>query len=223
MYSKICIDKFLEFFAMKTVIKLGTFLSFMLLTACKPSVETSTPNASLGEQIDTTNNTVHQDNKALAEDINADGKIHLDLSKLDTGVARADLTNYVYPFEIDGSPVQNYAKAYGISAKDAQLAMTLSMASPEALNKVLDMMVGEYLGHSLTDGKAMSLVIYTTDKVVPVSFEYVIADKFGEGLVLPVTVMPASRANERPEVDTKALFDRVHGAESGNHHSSQGN
>lgn len=145
--------------------------------------------------------------------LGADGKIHLDIAQFDTGVARADLANYPYPFAVDSVPVQNYAKAYQISAQDAQRAMTLSMASPEALNKVLDMIVGEYLGHSLTDGKDMSLVVYTTDKVAPAEFEYVIADKFGEGLVLPVKVVQASSTKDKPQVDVGAVMDRVHSSD----------
>lgn len=138
----------------------------------------------------------------------ADGKIHVDLDKLKTGVARADLSAYTYPFEKDSQAVQNYAKAYQITPSEAQWAMTLSMASPEALNKVLDQIVGEYVGHSLIDGKKMSLVIYTSDKVAPIEFDYVIADKFGEGLVLPVKVMQVSKTKEKPQADIRSMLNK---------------
>lgn len=68
----------------------------------------------------------------------------------------------------------------------------LVMAAPEALGKVLDQIQGHYLGHYFTDGEQVSLVIETTDKVVGSRYEYVFADKFGEGLLLPVVVQPKS-------------------------------
>lgn len=141
---------------------------------------------------------------------NSHDRLELDLSLLKTGVAQADLANYSYPFAVDSVPVQNYANAYQITTQEAQHAMTLAMASPEVLNKVLDMIVGEYVGHSLTDGKDMSLVVYTTDKIVPAEFDYVIADKFGEGLVLPVKIVQAAHAKDKPQVDAQAMMERFH-------------
>lgn len=196
----------------------------MCLTACQSDkgadnhADTSSPNTSAtsAETAQTTTSTPTPpptDPKTLSA--NPNDRLELDLSLLQTGVARADLANYPYPFAVDSVPVQNYANAYQISAQDAQRAMTLSMASPEALNKVLDMIVGEYLGHSLTDGKDMSLVIYTTDKVVPAEFDYVIADKFGEGLVLPVKLVQASSTQDKPQVDAQAMMEKFHSADEG--------
>lgn len=120
--------------------------------------------------------------------------IVIDWSVLDTGVAPIDPAEYVYPFAIDGEPVQNYAKEYNITPTQAQHSMMLAMAAPEPLGKVLDQIQGHYLGHTLTDGKAMSLVIYTTDQVTGGQYDYVIADKFGEGLLLPVVVTPKPKS-----------------------------
>lgn len=199
--------------------KPALFLGLLLLTACgnnaKPAEQSQTaqapqqaqPTPQANTQTDTPTDT------APTPTIGADGKISLDLNKFNTGIAKADTATYVYPFEQNSTAVQNYAKAYQITAQEAQHAMTLSMASPEILNKVLDEIVGEYLGHSLTDGKDMSLVVYTTDKVAPAEFEYVIADKFGEGLVLPVKVVQASSTKDKPQVDVGAMMDRVHSAD----------
>lgn len=121
--------------------------------------------------------------------------ITLDKSALTT-IAPKPTASYPYPFEADSQAVQNYAKTYNISPAQAQHAMTLAMASPEALNKVLDQIQGEYLGHSLTDGADMSLVVYTTDNVVGDKVDYVIADKFGEGLVLPVVITTKANADK---------------------------
>lgn len=191
-------------------------LSLATLTACG-SPNTQTPSAASEPAKTTTQDLAKptQDETATLPKVGADGKIHLDVALFDTGVAQAELTNYHYPFAIDSVPVQNYAQAYQITAQQAQHAMTLAMASPEVLNKVLDGIIGEYLGHSLTDGKDMSLVVYTTDKVNPAEFEYVIADKFGEGLVLPVKVIPTSTANEKPQVDAQALANRMHSSGDG--------
>lgn len=116
--------------------------------------------------------------------------ITIDLSQLQTGTPKADLTDYPYPFDEQSDAVQKYAAAYQITAKQAQHAMTLSMASPEALNKILDQINQEYRGHQLQDGAHMTLIIHTSTHVTPIKFEYIIADTFGKGLVLPVQIAP---------------------------------
>lgn len=197
-----------------TMKKTALVFGLLLLTACgdnaKPAEQSQTtqapqqtqPTTQAHTQTDTPTDT------APTPTLGADGKISLDLTKFNTGVAKADTATYAYPFEQNNTAVQNYAKAYQITAQEAQHAMTLSMASPEVLNKVLDEIVGEYLGHSLTDGKAMSLVVYTTDKVNPAEFDYVIADKFGEGLVLPVKVVQASDVKEKPQTTIDTVGDK---------------
>ena len=125
--------------------------------------------------------------------ITADGKVQIDWAQVDTGVTPVNPKGYPYPFALDSQPVQNYAKSYHITPEQAQHSMMLSMASPEALGKVVDQLTGKYLGHELTDGADMSLVIHTTPDVVGERHDYVIADKFGEGLVLPVVIRPKDK------------------------------
>ncbi|MFC0821017.1 hypothetical protein [Moraxella marmotae] len=123
--------------------------------------------------------------------ITDDGKTQVDWSQIDTKTAQADADNFDYPFAIDSQPVINYAKTFGVNAKQAQHAMMLSMASPEALGKVVDQLGGKYLSHHFRDGKNPALIIQTTPDVVSQTHDYVIADKFGEGLVLPVEIIPS--------------------------------
>lgn len=118
----------------------------------------------------------------------SDGKIHINLTPLQTGITPAPLADYPYPFEADSQAVKNYATSYKITPQQAQHAMTLAMASPEALSKILDQIQGHYLGHSLSDGDKLRLIVYTSEHVAPIQFDYVIADKFGEGLLLPVII-----------------------------------
>lgn len=114
----------------------------------------------------------------------------LDPSVLVSGVTPIAPSAYDYPFAIDSVVVDNYAKAYDITAAQAQHSMVLAMGAPEALTKVIDHIQGHYMGHTLSDGKDMTLVIYTDDKVAPLQFDYVLSE-FGRGLVLPVQVTPA--------------------------------
>lgn len=120
-----------------------------------------------------------------------DGKIQIDWTHLHTGVERANLADYAYPIALDSLAVKNYATAYHISDIEAQHSIVVGMASPEALGKILDQLQNaEYLSHQLTDGADMSLVIYTTDKVVADKFDYVFEEKFARGLVLPIIIEP---------------------------------
>lgn len=120
-----------------------------------------------------------------------DGKIQIDWTHLHTGVERADLSDYTYPIALDSLAVKNYATAYHISDIEAQHSIVVGMASPEALGKILDQLQNaEYLSHQLTDGADMSLVIYTTDKVVADKFDYVFEGEFARGLVLPIIIEP---------------------------------
>lgn len=121
----------------------------------------------------------------------ADGKTQIDWSHIDTKTQRVDAGSFNYPFAKDSQPVANYAKAYNLSPEQAQHAMTLSMASPEALGKILDQLTGKYIAHSFRDGDKPALVIQVTPDVVNETHEYVIADKFAEGLVLPIEIVSA--------------------------------
>lgn len=122
--------------------------------------------------------------------ITPDGKTQIDWSFIDTKENKADIKHYRYPIALDSQAVKNYANAYQISDKQAQHSMVVAMAAPEALGKVLDQLTGKYLGHTLTDGAEMTLIIHTTADVVGERHDYVFADTFGKGLVLPVIIKP---------------------------------
>lgn len=179
------------------------------LIACDKSA-TEHNLAPLGEPISTAQHDTNAHNphdlKALAEELGknddtptidikpittADGKVQLDWSLIDTKEPKADLTTYNYPIALDSQAIKNYAKAYNISDKQAQHSIVVGMASPEVLGKILDQLKnGEYLSHHLTDGADMTLVITTTPNVVSERHDYVFADNFGRGLVLPVVIEP---------------------------------
>ncbi len=123
--------------------------------------------------------------------ITPDGKTQINWSLIHTNTPKADLTNYSYPIALDSAAVKNYAKAYQITDKQAQHSIVVSMASPEALSKILDQLKnGQYVSHRLTDGANMSLIITTTPKVVADRSDYVFEGEFGRGLVLPVIIEP---------------------------------
>lgn len=121
--------------------------------------------------------------------ITADGKTQIDWSYIDTKTKRVDAGNFIYPFAKDSQPVVNYAQAYNLTPEQAQHAMLLSMASPEALGKILDQLTDKYIAHSFRDGDKPTLIIQVSSDVVNERHDYVIADKFGEGLVLPIEII----------------------------------
>lgn len=183
------------------------------LTACQqnspnPTAEQVAPASTALAESTPINNTTPSEPTDTQKKRGSDNKIHLDPSLLNTGVTPIDKADYPYPFAEDSLAVKNYANAYHISPKDAQHSMVLSMASPEALNKILDQIQGHYLGHGMTDGKDATLIIYTTDEVAEYRFDYVIADKFGEGLTLPVHILPKSIAKTAPQVTADDIAKR---------------
>lgn len=196
-------------------IKLFVVITALLLIGCKeastsastqapvatpPTNTTATPTddphglQTLLNELDTGN---YPDVPTAKPLVTTDGRLQIDWSQIDTKVTPIDPDSYPYPFALDSEPVKNYANAYNITAKQAQHSMMLMMASPEALGKVADQLTGKYLGHSFTDGAKMSLVIYTTSDVVAERHDYVFADKFGEGLVLPIVITPKEMSKEQ--------------------------
>lgn len=162
----------------------------------------NSPNAT---HINTTHiNKAQIDTPQISPIKNADGTISIDWSLVDSKITPSDTDSYDYPILLDSLPVQNYAKAFDTTAQQAQHAMVLSMASPELINKVLDQLSDEYLGHRFMDGAKPVLVIYTTDKVTPSEFSYIIADSFGKGLSLPVQIRPKT-ATDSLDVDIQKL------------------
>lgn len=137
------------------------------------------------------NNHVAIDDFETRPIITADDKIQINWALIDTNTQRADTINYKYPIALDSQAVKNYAKAYHISDHQAQHSIVVSMATPEVLGKLLDQLEDGYKEHELTDGADMTLIIHTKNNVVADKHEYVFADKFGEGLVLPIEIRPA--------------------------------
>lgn len=125
-------------------------------------------------------------NKLITTD---DGKLRLNWAVIDSKTARVDADNFQYPFGVDSQPVLNYANNFNITAKQAQYAMMLSMASPEALGKIIDQLGSNYLGHTFQDGANPALIIQTTPAIVAEKHDYVIADSFAQGLVLPIEIV----------------------------------
>ena len=78
----------------------------------------------------------------------------------------------------------------------AQHNLTISMASNEALSKLLDQLSDSYTSHEIIDSKDMKLVIHTTPDVTASSYDYVLSDDFAKGLVLPIEIKPDSKKGE---------------------------
>lgn len=188
---------------MKTTL-LPLALLAVITTGCQNETDKQTPKA---QETPVEQPADPHDLKALAQALGSDnvepspavkpittpdGKIRLDWSQIDTKTKAVAASDYAYPFAKDSQPVQNYAKAYNITAEQAQYSMLLSMASPEALGKILDQLTDQYLGHEFRDGSEPALIIHTTADVVGEKHDYILADKFGEGLTLPIEIRPKS-------------------------------
>lgn len=183
-------------FALCACDKSATEHNFAPATGQSPAEQPSEPTApknphdlhALASELSTSDPSALPDVQPLTT---ADGKIALDKTHILTDTPRADTATYDYPIALDSMAVKNYAKAYNITDKQAQHSMVIAMASPEVLSKILDQLRdGRYIAHQLTDGADMTLVITTTPDVVADKFDYVFADEFGRGLVLPVIIQP---------------------------------
>lgn len=185
-----------------------TLMTSMLVIGCQPTQKETLQQATIDKQAVNPHDldalieqlkiesTIEENIEKIQPIITPDGKIQVDWSIIDTKVKPVDPKSFDYPFLIDSQPVENYAKAYNISHQQAQHAMMLSMASPEVLGKLLDQLSDYYLGHEIVDGDKVKLVVYTTDQVIAEQHHYVFADKFAEGLVLPIEIK--SKTNIKP-------------------------
>lgn len=122
---------------------------------------------------------------------------NIDWSTVASGEQAVDRSNYDYPFAIDSQNVQDYADYFKVDKATAQHNLTLSMASNEALSKVLDQIGEHYTSHELTDGKDMTLIIHTTPDIEASRYDYVFGDDFAKGLVLPIVIQPDAKKSER--------------------------
>lgn len=175
---------------MKKILSLGLLCYLTACTQPEPSQTTKSTTNAHSSQAPTDILSDADDTIESQPITTPDGKIQIDWSLIDTKTPRADLANYPYPIAIDSQAVKNYATAHKISDGEAQHSIVVSMASPEALGKLLDQLENSYLGHELVDGANMALIIHTTDDVIADERDYIFADKFGEGLVLPIKITP---------------------------------
>ena len=120
----------------------------------------------------------------------------IDWSLVASGEKADDRTNYKYPFALDSQNVRDYAEYFKLDNATAQHNLTISMASNEALSKVLDQLSESYTSHEIIDSKDMKLVIHTTPDVAASSYDYVLSDDFAKGLVLPIVIQPDSKKGE---------------------------
>lgn len=114
----------------------------------------------------------------------------IDWSLVASGEKAVDPATYEYPFALDSQNVRDYAEYFGVDNATAQHNLTVSMASNEALSKVLDQLSETYTSHELTDDKEMELIIHTTPDVAASRYDYVLSDNFAKGLVLPIVIQP---------------------------------
>lgn len=162
-----------------------TALSALLLIACTPNNETNSNETSSADNASTDTATEAADTQ------NADSaQGAIDWTKLDTGVTKVAPSDYDYSFAPDSQPVRAYMDYFDVDATTAQYNLTVSMASNEALSKLLDQLGTNYVSHEIIDGNDLKMVVHTTDAVPAATYDYVIAGDFGKGLVLPIEIVP---------------------------------
>ena len=176
-----------------------TALSALLLIACTPNNETNSNETSSNETNSDDNASTktagaeQADSSATdtADTQNADNaQGAIDWTKLDTGVTKVAPSDYNYSFAPDSQPVRAYMDYFDVDATTAQYNLTVSMASNEALSKLLDQLGTNYVSHEIIDGNDLKLLVHTTDAVPAATYDYVIAGDFGKGLVLPIEIVP---------------------------------
>ena len=159
----------------------------LALTGCDNSADNST-NADSVDSSDKTSVTAATSEAAKVNTI--------DWSLVASGEKAVDPANYKYPFALDSQNVRDYAEYFDVDNATAQHNLTISMASNEALSKLLDQLSDSYTSHEIIDSKNMKLVIHTTPDVAASSYDYVLSDDFAKGLVLPIEIKPDSKKGE---------------------------
>jgi len=120
----------------------------------------------------------------------------IDWSLVASGEKAVDPANYKYPFALDSQNVRDYAEYFDMDNATAQHNLTISMASNEALSKLLDQLSDSYTSHEIIDSKDMKLVIHTTPDVAASRYDYVLSDDFAKGLVLPIEIKPDGKKSD---------------------------
>jgi len=131
-----------------------------------------------------------------ANPTNATAEKAIDWSAIASDETPADLAGYNYPFALDSQNVRDYADYFKVDNTTAQHNLTVSMASNEALSKVLDQLNNSYTSHELTDGEKIELIIHTTSDIKASSYDYVFEEDFAKGLVLPIVIQPDGKKSE---------------------------
>ena len=158
----------------------------MTLTGCDNSADNSNGTASVDSSDKTSVTAASEAAKANT----------IDWSLVASGEKAVDRTNYKYPFALDSQNVRDYAEYFKLDNATAQHNLTISMASNEALSKVLDQLSESYTSHEIIDSKDMKLVIHTMPDVAASSYDYVLSDDFAKGLVLPIEIKPDGKKGE---------------------------
>lgn len=168
-------------------IALVSTLSMVALAGCDTSTTDTAANS-----VTVTEQSAAIDESATSVAVNDDSALitAVDWSKIASGEQPATVADYNYPFAIDSQNVQNYADYFNVDKTTAQHNITISTASNEALSKVLDQLGSSYTSHEVIDGEDAKLIIHTTPDVDASSYNYVFAEPFAKGLVLPIEIVP---------------------------------
>ena len=166
-------------------------LSMMIIASAGMMTLTGCDNSA-----DNSNGTDSSDKTSVTAASEAAKANTIDWSLVASGEKAADRTNYKYPFALDSQNVRDYAKYFKLDNATAQHNLTISMASNEALSKVLDQLSESYTSHEIIDSKNMKLVIHTTPDVAASSYDYVLSDDFAKGLMLPIVIQPDRKKGE---------------------------
>ena len=161
--------------------------SMLALTGCDNSAD----NSNGTDSVDSSDKTSVTAATPEAAKVNT-----IDWSLVASGEKAVDPANYKYPFALDSQNVRDYAEYFDVDNATAQHNLTISMASNEALSKLLDQLSDSYTSHEIIDSKDMKLVIHTTPDVAASSYDYVLSDDFAKGLVLPIEIKPDGKKGD---------------------------
>ena len=164
-----------------------TSAGILALTGC----DNSSDNSNGTDSVDSSDKTSVTAATPEAAKVNT-----IDWSLVASGEKAVDPANYKYPFALDSQNVRDYAEYFDVDNATAQHNLTISMASNEALSKLLDQLSDSYTSHEIIDSKDMKLVIHTTPDVAASSYDYVLSDDFAKGLVLPIVIQPDSKKGD---------------------------
>ncbi len=165
-----------------------TVASTATLLGCDNTTETNNKSAAVTAKA--SEQTVLTPTSELPSELPSESTGAIDWSKVASGESPANVADYDYPFAIDSQNVKNYADYFKVDNATAQHNLTISTASNEALSKVLDQLGNSYTSHEMTDGKEAKLIIHTTADIDASSYDYVLAEPFAKGLVLPIKIVP---------------------------------